>query len=186
MISPEQDAQIEFTPNNFLNSFFVTAKTVLLSPGSFYERMKTNGGLRNPLIFLVCCVLVHTFIVGLFVTKQAIIAFNLINGIIMPFVTAWLLFFIATRLFKASGDYATAFRVNAYAEATALFSWIPVIGPFLQFYRFYLIVVGLSRTFSIRISQALLAIVITVIIYIVTLGPIMAHILGGQAPTVVP
>lgn len=186
MISPEQDTQIEFTPNNFLSSFFHTAKTVLFSPGSFYERMKTEGGMRNPLIFLICCVLVHTFIVGLFVTKQGIIAFNLINGIVMPFVTAGVLFFIATRFFKASGTYETAFRVNAYAAATALFSWIPVIGLFLQFYRFYLIALGLSRTFSIRLSQALLAIVITIIIYIVVLGPFMAHILGSQTPTVVP
>ncbi|NVM20187.1 MAG: YIP1 family protein [Desulfobacterales bacterium] len=186
MISPEQNAQIDFTPSNFLGSLFLVVKTVLLSPGFFYEKMKTEGGLRNPLIFLICCVLIHTLIVSLFVAKPTIIIFNLINGILMPFVTAGILFFIITRLFKASGTYELSLRVNAYAAATALFSWIPVIGLLLQLYRFYLIALGLSRTFSIKLSQSFLAIAITVVIYIVTLGPIMSYILGGQPPPPVP
>jgi len=186
MISPEQDVLTDFAPDNFLISFFRTAKAVLFSPGFFYERMKTDGGLRNPFVFLICCVLIHTLIVGLFVRNQYIIAFHVINGILMPFVTAGILFFIITRLFKASGTYEVAFRVNAYAAATALFSWIPLVGLFVQFYRFYLIAIGLSRAFSIRASQAVLAIIITVIIYLVALGPIMTQILGIHTPTVVP
>jgi len=186
MISPEQDSPTDFAPNNFLISFFRTAKAVLFSPGLFYERMKTDGGLRNPFLFLICCVLINALIVSLFVRNQNIIAFNVINGILMPFVTAGILFFIITRLFKAPGTYEAAFRVNAYAAATALVSWIPLIGIFLQFYRFYLIALGLSRVFSIRVSRAFLAIVITVIIYIVVLGPIMAQILGTQLPTTAP
>lgn len=186
MISPEQDAQNEFTPGNFFSSFFGTAKAVLFSPKLFYDRMKTEGGFRNPLLFLICCVLIHTLIVSLFVSNQKIITFNVINGIGMPFVTAGILFWIITRFFKASGTYEVAFRVNAYAAATALLSWIPLVGIILQLYRFYLIAVGLSRSFSIRISQALLAIVITIVIYIITLGPIMAKILGSQLPTATP
>jgi len=186
MISSEQDVPTDFAPDNFLSSFFRTAKAVLLVPGLFYERMKTNGGLRNPFVFLISCVLVHTLIVSLFARNQAIIAFHVINEFLFPFAAAGILFFIVTRLFKASGTYEVAFRVNAYAAATALFSWIPLIGLFVQFYRFYLIAVGLSRAFSIRGSQALLAIVITVIIYIFALGPIMTQILGSQWLTATP
>ena len=186
MISPEQDAPADFSPGNFPSSFFHTAKGVLFSPGFFYERMKTEGGLRNPFLFLVCCVLVRTLVVSLFVRDQAIIAFNLINGILMPPVTAGILFLVITRLFKAAGSYEVAFRVNAYAAATALFSWIPLIGLFVQFYRFYLIAIGLSRTFSIRVSRAMLAVVIAVIIYILLLAPVMTQILGGRWPTATP
>lgn len=186
MISPKQDVPTDFAPNNFLSSFFRTAKSVLFSPGPFYERMKTEGGLRNPFLFLICCVVIHTLIVSLFVENQAIIAFNLINGTVLPFVTAGILFLIITRLFKATGTYEAAFRVNAYAAATALFSWIPLVGVFLEFYRFYLIALGLSRAFSITVSRAALAIVITVIVYVFTLGPIMANIMGSQAPTIAP
>jgi len=191
----------DFEPNNFLNSFFQIAKAVLLSPRAFYEGMKTEGGLRNPLIFLVCCVVIHTAIASFFVTSQPMVLFNVVYGILMPFVTAGVLFFILTRFFKASGTFEAAFRVNAYAAATALLSWIPIAfrteapaspgtlfslialtGLFIEFYRLYLIAIGLSRTFSVTVSRAALAIVITAFIYIMTLGPLMKFIFGSQQP----
>lgn len=186
MISREQDVPTDFAPDDFLSSFFRTVKAVLLVPGFFYERMKTNGGLRNPFVFLISCVLIHALIVGLFTRNQATIAFHVINEFLFPFAAAGILFFIITRLFKASGTYEAVFRINAYAAATALFSWIPLIGLFVQFYRFYLITIGLSRAFSIRGSQAVIAIVITVIIYVFALGPIMTQILGSQWLTAAP
>ena len=186
MTSPRQDAPIEFTTENFFSSFFRTATSVFFSPKAFYEGMKTEGGLRNPLIFLMSCVVIHTLIVSLFVKNQAIIAFNLINGTVMPLVSAGILFFIITRLFKAPGTFEAALRVNAYAAATALFSWLPLVGLFIDLYRFYLIAIGLSRAFSITVSRAALSIAITIAIYIFTLGPIMANILRSQAPAIAP
>jgi hypothetical protein len=73
MISPEQDVPTDFAPDNFLSSFFHTVKAVLFVPGLFYERMKTDAGWRNPFIFFISCVLIHTLIVGLFGRNQAII-----------------------------------------------------------------------------------------------------------------
>ncbi|MBW2075773.1 MAG: YIP1 family protein [Deltaproteobacteria bacterium] len=148
--------------------------------------METEGGLRNPTIFLACCVLIHSLIIGLVCQKQILIILNIVGGVGMPFVTAGILFLIITRLFKASGTYEATFRVNAYAAATALFSWIPLVGFFLECYRLYLIVIGLSRVFSIRTSRAVLAMVITIIIYIAVLGPIIAHIVGSPVPGAAP
>ncbi len=147
--------------------------------------MTTQGGLRNPFIFLICCALIHTLVVSLF-RDPTIVAFHAVNEILMPFFMAGILFFIITRLFKASGTYEMAFRVNAYASATALLSWIPMVGLVVQFYHFYLIAVGLNRVFSIRASQAFLSIIIAVIIYIFALGPIMTQIIGGQWITAAP
>jgi hypothetical protein len=123
----------------------------------------------------------------------------------MPFITAGVLFFIITRLFKATGTYEMAFRVNAYAAATALLSWIPIVfrtnvpaapggisslmallGLLIEFYRLYLIAIGLSRTFSITVSRAAFAIIITAFIYIITLGPLMKHVMGPQQPAPAP
>jgi hypothetical protein len=186
MISPEQDAPTDFAPNNFLISFFRTAKAVLFSPRLFYERMKTDGGLRNPFLFLICCVLIHTLGASLYVKNQTIIALNVVNGIVMPFVTAGILFMIITRLFKASGSYEMSFRVCAYAAATALFSWIGYVGLFVEFYRLYLIGLGLSRTFSVRVFQTVLALVLTVMIYGAVYSPIIKHIVGSQTPSISP
>jgi hypothetical protein len=177
--SQEQEAQYDFVPGNFLSSLFSTAKTVLLSPRAFYNRMKTEGGLRNPALFLVCCVLIHTLFVGLSVRDQTVVVQNITYGVTMPFVTAGVLFLFITRVFKALGTYEAAFRVNAYAAAVNLVTWIPMVGLLLECYRLYLIAWGLSYAFSIRVSRAVLAIVMTMIIYI-ALGYVVFHVLGGQ------
>ena len=106
-------------------------------------------------------------------------------GIAMPFVTAGILFFFITRFFKASGTYEAALRVNAYAAAVNLVTWIPMVGLLLEFYRLYLIAWGLSYAFSIRVSRAALAIVMTMVTYTL-LGYVLFHVLGGQAPNVAP
>jgi hypothetical protein len=119
-----------FEPSNFLNSFFRTVKAVLLSPAQFYDSVKGQKGLQVPFIFLSCCALVHTFVVGISLQNGTVVAVSLINGIAMPFATAGLLFLVLTRLFKTPGTYEQTFMVVAYSGATALFSWIPLAGFF--------------------------------------------------------
>jgi hypothetical protein len=106
---------------------------------------------------------------------------NLAFGLVFPLLTAGILFLIVNRLFKAPGTYEMAFRVNAYAGAVSLFSWIPLIGMILEFYRLYLIGVGLSCTFSIKALGAFLAILLTLVVYIIASGTI-AHLAGGRLP----
>jgi hypothetical protein len=188
MTAPNQHEQTDFTPGNFLTSFFSTAKAVLLSPRSFYRDMRTDGAFQNPLIFLVCCVVIHTLFVSLLMKNQMMAARNMALGIGMPFVTAGIFFIIITRLFKASGTYEAAFRVTAYAATLNLFSWIPIpwVLVLVEFYRLYLFVIGLSYAFSIKVSKAALSIVITVLTYAI-LGSIFGPILmGNQGPTPTP
>ncbi len=185
MSTAQQNTVDEFRPEDFLSSLFRVTKAVLVSPRPFFEGMKSQGGLRNPLIFLASCVLIHALLVGFVLKSQALIAPNLIYGLVMPFITAGFLFFIIAWLFKVSGTYEMAFRVNAYAAAIALLSWIPTVGLVLEFYRIYLIVVGLSCTFSIKTSRALLATVMTMFIYML-LGTAIFHMTAGQWPSAAP
>ena len=157
----------DFDPGNFLSSFFHTAKAVLFSPRSFYEGMRSEGGILNPFIFLTVCALTHTLFVGLTIKQGVIIALSLFNGLVMPFITAWILYIIVTGLFKGSGTYEAAFRVIAYSAATALISWVPMGGFVLEFYRLYMIAFGLSYVFSVKFSKTLLAVGITVVIYVI-------------------
>jgi hypothetical protein len=78
-----------------------------------------------------------------------------------------------------------AFSANAYSAAVALLSWMPLVGVILEFYRIYLIVLGLSSTFSIKVSQAFLAIAITLLVYMV-LGTTIGRMTGGLWPGAVP
>ncbi|MDY6836499.1 MAG: YIP1 family protein [Thermodesulfobacteriota bacterium] len=171
----------DFEPKQFLASFFGTAKAVLLSPRPFYEGMKTQGGFGNPFVFLVCCIAVHSLLAGLVLNNAAFIARNLVLGIAMPFVTSGLFLFFLIHFFKASGTYEAAFRVNAYAGAISLLSWVPVVGLILEFYRIYLLVVGLSAAFSVKVSRSFLTVLMTLFTYMV-LGAAIFHITGGRWP----
>jgi len=171
----------DFEPKHFLASLLAVTKSVLLSPRPFYDGMKTDGGFRNPFIFLLCCIAVHSLLGGLVVSDITLIARNLVLGIVMPFVTSALFLFFLTQFFKASGTYEAAFRVNAYAGAISLLSWLPLVGLLLEFYRIYLLVVGLSSAFSMKVSRAFLTVVMTLFTYMV-LGGAIFHLMGGPWP----
>ena len=179
MTLPGPTPTAEFNPRHFFSSLLETTKNVLLHPKDFFDGMKRDGGIRNPLFYLTFCVFFQTLLVSLLLGKASIISRNLIFGMVFPAVTAGILFLIVSRLFKASGTYEMAFRVNAYAGAVSLFSWIPLIGMILEFYRLYLIGVGLSSVFSIKGSRAFYAILLTLIFYIVVSG-VVAHVTGGR------
>jgi hypothetical protein len=171
----------DFDPQKFFASLLETTMRVILHPKYFFDGMKRDGGIRNPLIFLTSCVTVQTLLASLLVGNPSMIPRNLAFGLVFPLLTAGILFLIVNRLFKAPGTYEMAFRVNAYAGAVSLFSWIPLIGMILEFYRLYLIGVGLSCTFSIKALGAFLAILLTLVVYIIASGTI-AHLAGGRLP----
>ena len=171
----------DFNPQNFFPSLIETSKYVLLNPKNFFKGMKKDGGIQNPLIYLTACVAVQTLLASILLGTASIIPRNLAFGIVFPMVTAAILFLIITRLFKSPGTYELALRVNAYAGAVSLFSWIPLIGMILEFYRLYLIGVGLSSAFGIKGSRSFLAILLTLVVYIVLSGA-LAHLAGGRLP----
>jgi hypothetical protein len=175
----------DFEPDHFFPSFLLTAKAVLLSPRSFFEEMKKEGGLRNPFIFLACCVIFHTLVVALVSKNPSLIGRNLGLGLVMPFVTSGILFFILTGIFKARGTYEGAFRVNAYAGAVSLLSWIPLAGLLLEFYRVYVIIVGLTSAFSTKASRSFLAVAMTLVLYMV-LGAAIFQVIGERPPQTAP
>jgi len=153
----------EFDPKNFFPSFYRTSKAILLSPKVFFQGMRRDGGFRNPFFYLLSCIVFHVL--------------TLILGLIFPMITAGILFFIITKLFKASGSYETTFRINAYASVVNLVSWLPIIGLLFEFYRIYLIALGLSFAFSIKMTRAFLTIVLTMAIYIMASAAI-GHFTG--------
>jgi len=155
----------EFEPKNFFSSFFRTSKAILLSPKVFFQGMRRDSGFLNPFLYLLSCVIFHVLVFGLLQKNFAFMLRTLILGVAFPLITSGILFFIITKVFKASGSYETAFRVNAYASAVNLLTWLPLIGLLFEFYRIYLIVVGLSYGFSIKMAGAFPAILLTMAIY---------------------
>lgn len=171
----------DFDPQKFFVSLVETSTRIFLHPKDFFDGMKKGGGIRNPFIYLTVCVAFQTFMASLLLGNASVIPRNLALGMVFPPLTAAILFLIVRQLFKTPGTYEMAFRVNAYAGAVSLLSWIPLIGMILEFYRLYLIGIGLSCTFSIKGSRAFLAILLTLIVYIIASGAV-AHLAGGHLP----
>ena len=167
----------EFDPKNLFSSFFRTSKAILLSPKMFFQGMRRDGGLLNPFLYLLYCIVFHVLVFGLLQKNPLFMLRTLVLGLIFPLITAGILLLITTKVFRASGSYETVFRLNAYASAVNLLSWLPLIGLLFEFYRIYLLVVGLSFAFSIKMTRAFLAILVTMAIYIIAAAAI-SHFTG--------
>jgi len=123
----------EFDPKNFFPRFFRTSKAILLSPKVFFQEMRRDGGFLNPFLYLLSCIVFHVLIFGLLQKNPLFMLRTLILGLIFPLITAGILLLIITKVFKASGSYETVFRINAYASAVNLLSWLPLIGLLFEF-----------------------------------------------------
>ena len=152
----------EFDPGNALASFRKITVSVLFAPGTFFQTMRTTGGMLNPVIYLAGCVLINTAIVG-FLNKDVVLMIkSLALGIAFPFITAGILHFILTRFLGSRGTYEGALRVNAYAAAVNLVSWFPVVSILVELYRIYVITTGLRIVFGTTGRRAFLAVVLTI------------------------
>jgi hypothetical protein len=178
-VNMEEIHSIEFEPRDFFVSFYRTSRAVLLSPKSFYPAMKKEGDFLRPFVYMLSCVLFHVLIFGVLHKNPEVMVKNLLFGIIFPLITAGILFIIVTRVFRATGSYEAAFRVNAYASAVNLATWLPLVGLLFEVYRIYLIVLGLSAAFSIKTTRSLLAVLLTMAVYIMASAAI-GHFTGGQ------
>lgn len=171
----------DFDPGRFFGSFFDVAKAVLITPKVFFATMTRQGPFTNPFTFLFGCVVVHTLLAGLLhrVPGPNLFIQNLFMGITLPFLTAGIFFLILTRLFNSPGTYEATFRLNAYASAVGLVTWIPVAGIFIELYRLYILVVALRAVYAIKTSRAVITIFLTLIAYTV-LFKLLYNISGGQ------
>jgi len=169
----------EFNPQDFLASFRHIAVGVLMSPRAFFQQMRRTGGFLPPLIFMAACLLIHTLIVGLLHKDMALMGRNLALGLLFPFITAGLAYILLTQVFRTRGTFKSAFRVNAYAAAVNLLSWFPMVGALFEFYRLYVITLGLCATFETSPWKAFGALTIIMIAYIL-LARALTPLAGGM------
>ncbi len=159
-------------------SFGKTTFRVLAFPADFFQAVRDDQDWQGPGFYLAACVLVHVLMIAL-LANPGFAARSLVMGITFPFVTAAILYFFLTRVFKSRGAYLDAFRVTAYASAVTLFSWMSGVGLLLEFYRLYIMTKGLAVVFGVRPLKAFGAIAATMATYILV-SSLLNTVSGGR------
>lgn len=175
----QANAPTEFDIRQMFRSFPRLVLAVLLSPSDFFPAMKRRGGYIAPLSFLLLCVLIHIVMAGVIHRDPWLMLRALAMGVTFPFVTAGLLHLFLVKIFRAGGTYEAAFRVNAYAAAVNVVTWVPLAGLLMEFYRIYLLVAGLSAVYAVKASRALVAVALTMACYILASG-LLATLTEGR------
>ncbi|MEO0368042.1 MAG: Yip1 family protein [Pseudomonadota bacterium] len=129
-----------------IGSVIDDAKKVIVDPFGFYQDLKLEGGLTNPILFVVCMGLVMGAmafvggIVGLGLTGGigaglAALIFMPIMMVIGSFIFGAIMF-VLWKLMGSDKNFEAAYRCVAYASAiapvAALLSVIPYIGTLIR------------------------------------------------------
>jgi hypothetical protein len=164
----------ELDMKDFVRSFIGVIKTVILKPKEFYQNMPTTGGFPAPLIFLAVCLGISALISAIIWGTVAGFFYFLIFGLVVSFIVAAILYFIAQQFFGGKGTYEGTYRVVAYAGVVSLISWlsvIPVLGGIIAFlaflYGFYLQFVGVEKVHKITQGQAVVTVLIAFAVSII-------------------
>ncbi|MDP9437822.1 MAG: YIP1 family protein [Actinomycetota bacterium] len=137
----------EFDYRDPIQSFVVTVRRLVVEPVAFFRGMNRQGDFVNPLLFAVICWEISAIIGGLLGVLGSLVGLGVrgLGEAIVGFFASLILtpIFALAVLFIAAGiihllvvliarpmstGFETTFRAIAYANVTALVSWIPILG----------------------------------------------------------
>ncbi len=151
----------EFDLSHPFASWFEVAKEATFKPQIFFSKMERAGGLKAPFIFLLLSTIPGSIAVGITVNPPIGGIVYFFSTLFIPLIGAQLFKFILEKLFQKKATYEYYFRIMAYASAPLVLGWLPFVSLFLEIIRWYLVYVALKEIFSLRSSQALISLVIT-------------------------
>jgi hypothetical protein len=165
----------EFSTTDFVNSFIRVAKSVLFTPGDFYQHMPTTGGYAPPLIFLAVCLGVTGVLSAIMAHVDVLLFFKIvIAGVIFSFIGAGVLHLVAQQFFEGKGTYEGVYRVVAYASIAQIVNWLTAVSTIflivticVSLYGLYLQIVGLEKVHQITPGQAVVTVLIVFAVYMI-------------------
>lgn len=163
-----------------MNAWLSTTWKLLIRPGDFFGEMPPEGELGPPVAFMAVCSAVSGLLTAVYAYQYPWSAafFRFVNGFLTPFLLAFLLHGVATVICRHAFTYRSLLRINAYAQVTLLFSWIPGIGWITGLWRFYLIGLGMVRAGRIKPGTTAAVILGAAVIFMV-LFRIMQPLFSG-------
>jgi hypothetical protein len=166
----------------FLNGLYLTVKDVLLTPGTFFQRMPTQVGLAQPLYFALVLGVVAAFFGWMWSlagsSLQMFVADDLEEIVKGPLYTFLAFLFspvtVAVLVFLKAGlihlmlmlvggnklGFEATFRVSAYGEAASILALLPFCGGVLGvLWGLFITIVGLYSIHETDPWRAVLAVV---------------------------
>lgn len=167
----------EFLPQEGPAAFVRVWRRVILDPQGFYREMPSGGGFENPLIFLGISALAY-FLLKLIVGGVA----DGVNGLFLV-VLAYIfgpgiLMLVCQFLFQGEGDYEGTVRLSAYAGASLVLAWVPILGIVAFVYSLYLVFLGAENVHKLDATKAAIA---TLVAALVTVA-VIAFVLKDRLP----
>ncbi|MBA3610749.1 MAG: YIP1 family protein [Rubrobacter sp.] len=196
----------EFNYRNPVQSFIAATRRVLLQPSNFFQGMNRRGDWINPIVFALVWYMIAAVIGGLiglifgsFMSlgsggagdQAAGIATSfgsfVVTILLAPIFAALILFVMAglrhllVMLIVGSQNagFEATLRVQAYAFATRIVWWIPILGALVGFvYGLYLSVVGIREVHATTTGKAALVVLIPVAVALLLLA-VLAALIGA-------
>jgi hypothetical protein len=147
-----------------VKGFIDTWKQVLSKPSAFFTNMSPKGGYKEPLTFVLVCYIpfaIFAPFLDIFYLDLPVLTLPplaLLIGLIVVFAESIVVH--AGVLIFARGKrkgFESTLRVMSYAQATAVFLWIPVAGPIISLYGIYLGIVGIMKAHKTTRIRAVFA-----------------------------
>ncbi|UCB48904.1 MAG: YIP1 family protein [Deltaproteobacteria bacterium] len=145
-----------------ISNFLGVLRALVLHPGRFFEDLSQRKIHTSSLVFLLFCSAFASIMAILFIPqKKAIfLVIFLLNGMLMAFVTAFILYLVTFFLCKDVFTYQSLFRITAYAQVTLLAAWVPGLSWPVGIWKFYLIGLGMVKVGTISAMKAFVSLLI--------------------------
>ena len=127
-------------------------KQVLSKPSAFFTKMPTSGGYKEPLKFVLVCYIPFAIFAPFFdisyleLPALLLPPMALLIGLITVFAESIIVHAGVLIFARDNRDgFESTLRVISYAQATAVFVWIPIVGALISLYGIYIGIVGLVK-----------------------------------------
>jgi hypothetical protein len=156
----------EFRPEQFVESFTGVWKRVVTDPRGFFQDMPIRGGIQNPLVFLIVCLVCAAL--GFLIVGPRGFGLSLVFwGTVRSFLYAAIFLLVARNVFAGTGDYEANYRVVAYATAPMALMWVPLVGGLAFLYTLFLVIVGLERVHGFDAVKSVLTVLLASVVLFV-------------------
>lgn len=166
----DQESEATTTQRVDTSKFFGTLTEIIRAPRQFYAELEdTPQNYRNALRFLAYAALFHSIVsvTYFFDHKLAMVGILFINAMVLPGLLAALAMLIMAMFMGCRVPFKRIFTIYAFASGAVMpVSWIPALQVFTEPIRALLVGIGLVKCCGLRWWQAVLALLISVGLYL--------------------